>query len=190
MSLRPLRLGAFGAVLVGALLLVLGFTAGNGGGAFDEEASRLTGASGPRLEIPEIGLTADLKGGSVTSAGKVDPPAGTAMWLQGFDRVRPGTEGTAIVAGHLEHSGKDDIFAKLPKLRVGQQFDVVAGEANLTFEIKRTQVVDKVALTGDDVVWGENTSTRRIVLITCDDELGYRKDGHRVANYVVVAEAV
>ncbi|KGN36340.1 class F sortase [Knoellia subterranea] len=189
MSRRPLRLGALGAVLVGAFLVVLGFTAGGGGGAFDEASSKLSGAVGPRLEIASIGVAVDLRGGTVNADGRVNPPARTAMWLQGYDRVRPGAVGTAVVAGHLEHSGAKDVFARLPELRVGDRFALVAGDADLTFEVTRTDVVDKVELTGDDTVWGPNTSSRRIVLITCDDELGYRKDGHRVANYVVVAEA-
>ena len=37
-------------------------------------------------------------------------------------------------------------------------------------------------------VWGRNDDTRRIVLITCDDRLGFREDGHRTANFVAVAE--
>lgn len=185
---RPLYAGGVVALVVGALLLVLGFTSGRGE-AFDEEASRLTGATGPELVLPPIGLATPLVGGGVSPSGTINPPAGQAMWVQGYDRVRPGSVGTAVVAGHIEHSGKPDIFAHLPSVRVGDELHLVAGSVTLDFVVQRADVVDKRELTSDDDVWGENTSSRRLVLITCDDELGFGKDGHRLANYVVVAEA-
>jgi LPXTG-site transpeptidase (sortase) family protein len=86
--------------------------------------------------------------------------------------------------------GKADVFADLPTVRVGDAVVVRSGSVNRTYVVKRTAVVKKVSLTRDPDVWGQNSSKRRIVLITCDDELGFRSDGHRVANYVVVAEAV
>lgn len=187
MSRRPLRLGGFVAVVVGALLLVLGFASGRGG-AFDEEASRLEGTAGPELVIESIGLKTTPRGGGVTSTGTINPPSGQAMWVQGFDRVRPGAEGTAVVAGHVAYNGENDIFAKLPEVEVGQEVRLVAGDETLDLVVTRAEIVDKHKLTRDEEVWGENTSTRRVVLITCDDELGYGSDGHRLANYVVVAE--
>ena len=46
----------------------------------------------------------------------------------------------------------------------------------------------KQALTTDQAVWGANSSESRLAIITCDDALGFRGDGHRVANFVVIAE--
>lgn len=75
-------------------------------------------------------------------------------------------------------------------MRVGHEVRITADGVTRIFVVRRTAVVTKAALTHDADVWGANTSTRRIVLITCDDDLGYRPDGHRVANYVVVADEV
>ncbi|WP_170070161.1 hypothetical protein [Knoellia remsis] len=47
----------------------------------------------------------------------------------------------------------------------------------------------KESVSQDSRVWGANSSVRRIALITCDDDGGYRADGHRVSNFVVIAEA-
>lgn len=182
------RLVGLVALVLGGLLLVLGLNAGRGE-AFDEAASRLTGNTGPRLEAAEIQLDTVVQGGGVNPIGRIDPPAGTAMFVDGFDRVRPGAVGTSVIAGHLVHSGKEDVFARVPELGVGDDLTLRAGDQSLTFVVKSTQVTDKAQVTEDDLVWGSNTSTRRLVLITCDDALGFRKDGHRVANYVVVAEA-
>lgn len=189
MSGRPLRLGGFVTVILGVILLVLGFTSGRGGD-FDAEVSRLSGASGPVLVIESIELTTTVRGGGETSVGTIDPPSGQAMWVQGFDRVRPGSVGTAVVAGHVVYDGEDDIFARLPAVDVGQEVRLVAGDESLDFVVTRAEIVDKHALTEDDEVWGPNSSTRQLVVVTCDDALGYGSDGHRRANYVVVAEAV
>ncbi|NLX00091.1 MAG: hypothetical protein GXY39_10350, partial [Actinomycetales bacterium] len=61
------------------------------------------------------------------------------------------------------------------------------GEARV-FKVVRAGVVDKDDLTTDQTVWGVNTSVRRLAIVTCDDAYGFRGDGHRVANYVVIAE--
>ena len=112
------------------------------------------------------------------------------MWVRGYGRVKPGNVGTAVVAGHLVASGRDDVFADLSSVHVGNTVLIRAGATTRTYVVRRAAVVTKVALTHDADVWGQNTSKRRIVLITCDADLGYRSDGHRVANYVVVADAV
>lgn len=52
-----------------------------------------------------------------------------------------------------------------------------------------TKVATKQTVTRDKAVWGANRSVRRIALITCDDDDGYRADGHRVSNFVAIAEA-
>ncbi|KRE41390.1 class F sortase [Knoellia sp. Soil729] len=146
--------------------------------------------SEPNLAVSSIGLDVSLSSGGVDSSGKVNPPAGRAMWVRGYGRVKPGNVGTAVVAGHVVASGRDDVFADLPSVHVGNTVLIRAGATTRTYVVRRAAVVTKVALTHDADVWGQNTSKRRIVLITCDADLGYRSDGHRVANYVVVADAV
>ncbi|MFC7488828.1 class F sortase [Knoellia sp. CPCC 206453] len=146
--------------------------------------------SGLRLRVPDIRLNTSLRSGGVSSSGRINPPAGTAMWVRGYGRVQPGKVGTAVVAGHVASSGDDDVFARLSSVGVGDKVVVTSGSVTRTYVVKRAAVVNKSTLTHDADVWGQNTSKRRIVLITCDDELGYRSDGHRVANYVVVADAI
>ncbi|MFW5474187.1 class F sortase [Knoellia sp. CPCC 206450] len=145
--------------------------------------------SGLRLEVPSIGLDLAVKAGGVSASGRIVPPAGRATWVRGFGRVEPGAVGTAVVAGHVSAYGKRDVFADLSSVRVGHELLVRSGSDVRTYAVTRVRVVDKADLTRDAEVWGENGSQRRLVLITCDDDLGFRKDGHRVANYVVVAEA-
>ena len=90
---------------------------------------------------------------------------------------------------HVVSGGAPDRFAALEQLEVGD--GVVLGYPSGTevrFEVTSTDIVDKQELTSDPSVWGRNDDTRRIVLITCDDRLGFREDGHRTANFVAVAE--
>ncbi|MDT0215188.1 class F sortase [Rothia sp. ARF10] len=145
--------------------------------------------SGVQIEVAAIDLDVVVRPGRVSASGRVVPPAGRATWVQGFDRVAPGAVGTAVVAGHVSAHGKRDVFADLSSVRTGHEIVVRSGSVVRTYAVTRVSVVDKAELTRDPQVWGENGSHRRLVLITCDDDLGYRKDGHRVANYVVVAEA-
>jgi len=154
------------------------------------EATQQPVGSGLRLGVPSITLNTALRAGGVSASGTINPPAGKAMWVRGYGRVQPGKVGTAVVAGHVVSSGDDDVFARLSEVRVGHKIVITSGSERRTYVVKRAAVVKKAALTHDPDVWGQNTSQRRLVLITCDDELGYRKDGHRVANYVVVADAV
>ncbi|PRY59495.1 hypothetical protein BCF74_10985 [Knoellia remsis] len=58
-----------------------------------------------------------------------------------------------------------------------------------TYTVTATRVATKESVSQDSRVWGANSSVRRIALITCDDDGGYRADGHRVSNFVVIAEA-
>ena len=48
--------------------------------------------------------------------------------------------------------------------------------------------VDKQELARSRAVWGEQPSTPRLAIITCDDAFGYLDDGHTAANFVVIAE--
>lgn len=144
---------------------------------------------GVTLAVSSIGLQVPVSAGGVSPSGTVLPPVGRAMWVQGHGRVAPGDLGTAVVAGHVASFGEDDVFADLSSIRVGHTLVLTTGSQARSFVVRRASVVAKSDLTHDPDVWGANDSQRRVVLITCDDDLGFRSDGHRVANYVVVAEA-
>lgn len=143
--------------------------------------------TGPALRIPGIGLDADLHAEGLRD-GRINPPAGTVMWFTGYDRVAPGEVGTAVIAGHVVASGRADVFNRLSQVAVGDEVQVVGDDGVETFRVVRAGVVDKDELTVDQTVWGANSSVRRLAIITCDDAYGFRDDGHRVANYVVIAE--
>ena len=147
-------------------------------------------ASGFRLRIPEIGLDHRMYGGGVSSDGTIDPEPGSIMWFQGFDRVRPGRVGTAVIAGHVASGSRRDVFANLADVDVGDKVQVVDKGKTMTYRVTRASAINKYEVTSDEAVWGPNTSRSRLAIITCDDAFGFRGDGHRVANFVVIADRV
>jgi len=145
-------------------------------------------STGPALRIPGIDLRAGLHAEGLRD-GKINPPAGSVMWFTGYNRVAPGAVGTSVIAGHVVAGGRSDVFANLSRVRVGDRVEIAGtGGATRTFKVVRAGVVDKGGLTTDQTVWGPNSSVRRLAIVTCDDAYGFRGDGHRVANYVVIAE--
>jgi LPXTG-site transpeptidase (sortase) family protein len=145
-------------------------------------------STGATLRIPGIDLAAGLHPEGLRE-GRINPPAGTVMWFTGYDRVAPGAVGTSVIAGHVVAGGRSDVFANLSRVRVGDRVELAGTDGTTrAFTVVRAGVVDKDDLTTDQTVWGGNSSVRRLAIITCDDAYGFRGDGHRVANYVVIAE--
>ena len=60
----------------------------------------------------------------------------------------------------------------------------------IAYRVTRASVIDKNEVTSDEAVWGPNGSRSRLAIVTCDDAFGFRSDGHRKANFVVIAERV
>ena len=145
---------------------------------------------GLRIRIPAIGLDRKMHGEGVSSEGRIDPEPGTVMWFQGFDRVRPGAVGTSVIAAHVVSGGKADVFVKLADVEVGDTVQVYEKGRTIAYRVTRASVIDKNAVTSDEAVWGPNGSRSRLAIITCDDAFGFRSDGHRKANFVVIAERV
>jgi LPXTG-site transpeptidase (sortase) family protein len=141
------------------------------------------------LEVPALRLDRHMVPQGLVG-GKINPQAGQVIWFTGSSRVKPGAIGTAVIAGHIVAGNVPDVFYHLDRLHIGSTVRVRdAVNREMTFRVVKTLVVDKKRLQTNQTVWGGNTSVRRLALVTCDDALGLRPDGHRVANYVVIAEA-
>lgn len=140
------------------------------------------------LSIPAVGLTTDLSPQGLRD-GKVNPAPGQVIWFTGNGRARPGATGTSVIAGHVINRQGPDEFAALEQLETGDGVVLgYPGGEKLRLEVTSTDIVGKDELRTSADVWGSNSSTRRVVLITCDDQLGFRDDGHRKANFVAIAE--
>ncbi len=151
---------------------------------------KVPSTDGLRIRIPAIGLDQAMRGGGLSSNGTIDPAPGTVMWFTGYDRVRPGRVGTAVVAAHVATGTRADVFADLADVDVGDTVEVFEDGRSVTYRVTRASAIDKKKVTTDQTVWGANNSRTRLAIITCDDAYGLRGDGHRVANFVVIADKV
>ncbi|MFC7490033.1 MULTISPECIES: class F sortase [unclassified Knoellia] len=141
------------------------------------------------FSAPTIDVSGSLTRTSAVN-GVVNPPAGVLAWVTGYDRVQPGEVGTAVIAGHVVDGTQDDVFANLKDIKRGAEVTVVDARGKpVVYTVTSTRVATKEEVSRDKAVWGANGSIRRIALITCDDDDGFRADGHRVANFVAIAEA-
>lgn len=147
--------------------------------------------AGPVLRIASVGIEKPMAGRGLSGDGTIDPPSGTVMWFTGFERVRPGAVGTSVIAAHVSSGNSPDAFADLSEVSVGDVVEIVEdGTTAARYRVTRASAIDKKKVTTDQAVWGPNSSTRRLAIITCDDAFGFRGDGHRKANFVVIAERV
>ena len=127
--------------------------------------------------------------GGLSPEGTINPDRGQLIWFTGYDRVEPGEVGTAVLSGHVSYEGAPDVFADLHRVASGDEVLMRRGDGTVeSYVVTEVDIVDKAALQRDVRVWGDQRETRRLVLVTCDDELGFREDGHRAANLVVIAE--
>lgn len=141
------------------------------------------------LSVPSIDVSGPLRRTSA-QGGVVNPPSGVLGWISGYGRVRPGEKGTAVVAGHVVAGKRADVFYNLEDIDRGDKITVYDSDGKpVVYTVTATRVATKEAVSRDKSVWGANSSVRRIALITCDDDDGYRADGHRVSNFVAIAEA-
>lgn len=139
------------------------------------------------LRAPSAGVDQELASGGLTD-GVINPDRGDLIWFDGYDRVEPGQIGTAVLAAHVTYEGDPDVFSDLDDVAVGDPITVgYADGSEATFAVTAAEIIDKTEVQTDPRVWGDQNDARRLVLITCDDALGFREDGHRNANLVVFA---
>ncbi|MBW5481770.1 class F sortase [Streptomyces bambusae] len=86
----------------------------------------LPGSPPTRIKIPAIGVDAPLTGLGLDGEGRLDAPPATRRDLAGWyrDGTTPGSAGTAIIAGHVDHATGPAVFYRLGALRRGAVIEV------------------------------------------------------------------
>lgn len=119
-----------------------------------------------RVVIPSIGVNASVVSLGLTSAGALQVPTGPTPlgWFTGSPA--PGSDGPAVLAGHVTYNGARGVFFKLSQLKTGDTVQVARGDG-------RTAVftVTSVASYSKDtfptgLVYG-HTDGPELRLITC-----------------------
>jgi LPXTG-site transpeptidase (sortase) family protein len=128
---------------------------------------------------------------SFTATQVWSPVPGVAEWYQVDDYPKPGKSSTlnSVIAAHVAYSGEPDAFAQLEDVKVGDKVIVTyASKQTYTFTVIEIIVEDKEVIRSNQRVWGyQANKSRSTVLFTCDDQSGYRSDGHRRDNRAVIA---
>lgn len=150
-------------------------------------------ASGPNspawVAAPSADIRHDLDPEGLAKDGTINPDKGQIIWFTGSQRVAPGELGIAVVAGHVEYHSKPDAFARLSTLKIGDRVQIGQEDGDvLNLTVRSATTMGKEELRRSDLVWGDARDKRLVALVTCDDALGLRDDGHRAANYVAIAE--
>lgn len=194
MTTRGPRLVLPTALLVGTL--GLSTLAVQAVGAIEGTSGRPISAEGVDapawVTVESAGVTAQpVSPEGLTPQGTINPAQGELIWYPGSGRVVPGQVGTAVVAAHITYFGEPDVFHDLGEVTRGDVVTVGYGNGDeREFVVTRTQQVSKEGLQRMPEVWGTQDEAARIALITCDESLGHRSDGHSRANFVAIAEAV
>lgn len=134
-----------------------------------------------RVDVPSVGINEPIRAMGLNAQGQIYPPAHTTMW---YDRSpQPGTNGVAVIAGHVEYDGPDD-FYELDRVAAGSPVTVSCSNGRVFhWRVSHKESVLKTALQTDQRVWG-GSSTPVVALITCD-RASKVVAGHHLNNYVV-----
>jgi hypothetical protein len=119
-----------------------------------------------RLELPSLGVSADVMALGLEPDGSLQVPPGAypAGWYTGGPT--PGALGPAVVAAHVNWDGQDGVFARLAQLRGGDEVRITRADGHVvTFAVDRVDQYPKDRFP-TDAVYG-NIDHAGLRLITC-----------------------
>ena len=140
------------------------------------------------LVIPSIGVTSALVHLGLTSSGalQVPPTTSVAGWYTGSPR--PGSIGSAVIAGHIDSVTGPGVFFRLSQLRRGDRVYVKRADGTLAvFEVTAVQMYAKDAFP-TAAVYGA-VPDPELRLITCGGTFDYTTRSY-LSNTVVYAKEV
>jgi Sortase domain len=140
------------------------------------------------LVIPSIGVSASLVHLGLTSSGALQVPPTTAVagWYTGSPR--PGSIGSAVIAGHIDSVTGPGVFFRLSQLQRGARVYVRRADGTLAvFEVTEVQMFPKDAFP-TTAVYGA-VPDPELRLITCGGTFDYSTRSY-LSNTVVFAKEV
>ena len=140
------------------------------------------------LVIPSIGVSTSLVHLGLTSSGalQVPPTTSVAGWYTGSPR--PGSIGSAVIAGHIDSVTGPGIFFRLSQLQRGARVYVRRADGTLAvFEVTEVQMYAKDAFP-TTAVYGA-VPDPELRLITCGGTFDYSTRSY-LSNTVVFAKEV
>ncbi|MFD9287735.1 class F sortase [Streptomyces sp. NPDC060030] len=162
------------------------FTAGAAPRPGTRAAQPLRPSAPVRIRIAGIGVDAPMTGLGLGPDGSLDaPPAGNrnlAGWFEGG--TPPGTQGTAVVAGHVDDAEGPSVFYSLGSLKKGAEVEIDRRDGRTAvFSVDAVEVYENDAFP-DQRVYGA-TPDASLRLITCGG--GFSRETGYLGNVVAYA---
>ena len=99
----------------------------------------------------------------------------------------PGSQGSTVLAAHVDYAGKEGVFFNLSDLLPGDPLTVEAGNKILRYEVTSVTSYDKESLPIDDLFTKNGPET--LQLITCDGDFDQQMRSYK-NNLVVTARPI
>ncbi|MFF8290362.1 class F sortase [Streptomyces sp. NPDC016309] len=149
----------------------------------------LAPAEPERLEIPSLGITAPVVPRGLDGAGAIDPPpygtADTVGWYR--DGTKPGSDGAALLVGHVDTETEPAVFYGLSSARPGERVEVTRADGSVAeFTIDDVQVFARHEFDPRKAYGQRREGRAELRLITCGGTFD-QEAGAYTANVVVSA---
>ncbi|MYT27141.1 class F sortase, partial [Streptomyces sp. SID7760] len=136
-----------------------------------------------KIAIPSLGLSSTLETLRQNTDGSMETPKNPALagWYE--PGPTPGSQGPAVIAGHVTWNGAAAVFEKLKTMKAGDTIDVTRRDAKTaTFTVERVAEYPKADFPTLDVY--KNLDYAGLRLVTCGGDFDPKK--HYYDSNVVV----
>ncbi|HSJ39038.1 MAG TPA: class F sortase [Planococcus sp. (in: firmicutes)] len=150
-------------------------------------ALKREGITPERILIPAIGVEADALHLGTTENGEMDVPdtIEDVSWFE--PGYKPGSNGRAVIAGHVDGINGPAIFWDLAELEAGDEIIVEGDGEQLVFRVYAMESVE-LGLADVQSVFGYRSSPE-LVLITCSGDYDHDQ-GTREERLIVYTELI
>ncbi|MFI1455545.1 class F sortase [Streptomyces roseus] len=148
-----------------------------------QAAPALARSEPQKIAIPSLGLSSTLETLRQNTDGSMETPKNPALagWYE--PGPTPGSQGPAVIAGHVTWNGAAAVFEKLKTMKAGDTIDVTRRDAKTaTFTVERVAEYPKADFPTLDVY--KNLDYAGLRLVTCGGDFDPKK--HYYDSNVVV----
>lgn len=142
-----------------------------------------------RLQIPDAWVDAPIQPVGVTAENEMETPDG--YWDVGWYRhgVRPGDNGRAVIAGHLDSQDGAAVFFHIRDLEPGDEIRILLGgpDGERVFTVRETAQYPAADAPVEHIFGPSDRA--ELVLITCDGDFQGSEAGYS-DRFVVYADMV
>ncbi|MCY0944840.1 class F sortase [Streptomyces antarcticus] len=164
-----------------------GASGGTGTGTGGGQAKPALARSAPqKISIPSLGVSSSLETLRQNADGTMETPKdpGLAGWYE--PGPTPGSQGPAVIAGHVTWNGASAVFEKLKTMKAGDTIKVTRQDnKTVTFTVNRVAEYPKAEFPTLEVY--KNLDHAGLRLVTCGGDFDPKKNYYN-SNVVVFAQ--